>query len=234
MKVAAIGDLHYRVNTKGLLQELLGGIEARADILVLAGDLTDTGLPDEMAVLLEDLRQTGLPVVAVLGNHDHESNQAEVLAQMMAGEDIYLLNGKSIKIDGIGFVGTKGFCGGFNELFVQPFGEQALKAFINVSIEEAIQLENALVKLNCEHVITVLHYAPIPETLAGEPKELYPFLGCSRLANAIDRHPVDVVFHGHAHHGSPHGKTSGNIPVYNVSRYVLREHTDHPYCLYEI
>jgi Icc-related predicted phosphoesterase len=135
----------------------------------------------------------------------------------------------------VGFVGTKGFCGGFGSSLVQPFGEAALKKFIRTSIDEAANLESCITQLQgCEHKVVILHYAPIRETLEGEPPELFPFLGTSRLANAIDPHGADVILHGHAHQGSPSGKTPGNIPVYNVSRFVQMTHTGKPYCMIDL
>ncbi|MDQ4075778.1 MAG: metallophosphoesterase, partial [Chloroflexota bacterium] len=197
MRIAAIGDLHYRPNS--VFRPLLQEIEREADLLVLAGDLTDTGRPIEMEVLLSELGPFPLPVVAVLGNHDHESGQAERLSDMLRAAGVILLDGTVVEVEGVGFVGTKGFCGGFGDTMIQPFGELALKTFIQEGLEEAVRLENALTKLRPERKVVVLHYAPIPETLEGEPLELYPFLGSARLANAIDRHGVDVIVHGHAH-----------------------------------
>jgi Icc-related predicted phosphoesterase len=234
VRIAAIGDIHCRVNTQEQVREILDGVNRNADVLVLAGDLTDSGQPAEMEILISELTHLNIPLVAVLGNHDHESDKAEELENMLTKVGVFVLNGTIVKVDGIGFVGTKGFCGGFGKNFVQPFGERALKNFIQTSIDEAIQLENALAKLNCDHKVAVLHYAPIPETLEGEPLEIFPFLGSSRLANAIDRHGVDVIFHGHAHKGSPEGRTPGNIPVFNVCRYVQGQYTEKPYCLYTI
>jgi len=234
MKIAAIADLHTRVSDEDLIRELLDGIPNEAEVLVLAGDLTDNGLAKEAELLVKQLEKIGLPIVAVLGNHDHESNQSETICEILEQAGVHLLNANSYELEHIGFVGTKGFCGGFGSTLVQPFGEQALKTFIQTSIDEAVLLENALAKITCEKKVAVLHYAPVPETLAGEPLELYPFLGSSRLANAIDRQGVVVAFHGHAHHGSPQGITPGNVPVYNVSRFVLMQHTRQPYCLFEV
>ena len=235
MRIAAIADLHCRIDSRGMVQDLLKNVENEADVLVLAGDLTDTGLPAEMDVLLDELKPFTLPIVTVLGNHDHESDQAETLAEMLTGrENIRVLQGNVFEIDGVGFIGTKGFCGGFGSTFVQPFGERALKEFIQISIDEAVTLENAAAKLSCEHKIAVLHYAPIPETLQGESEQLFAFLGSSRLANALDRQGVDVIFHGHAHHGAPEGRTPGNIPVHNVSRFVPLAYSDRAYCLFEV
>ena len=234
MKIAAIADLHCRANSAGTIGPLLAGVEDEADVLVLAGDLTDNGLLDEIKILESELEGLSLPIVAVLGNHDHESDQAEALTAMLCSQGINVLDGTVCEIGDVGFVGTKGFCGGFDNLFVQPFGERALKTFIQTSIDEAVNLENALTRLDCPHKVAILHYAPIRETLQGEPPELYPFLGSSRLANALDRHGVDLVVHGHAHHGSLHGRTTAGIPVHNVCRFVRARHGQPPYCLLEV
>jgi Icc-related predicted phosphoesterase len=234
VRIAAIADLHCRANSAGTIRPLLEGVEEEADLLILAGDLTDTGLPDEIKVLESELMDLALPMVAVLGNHDHESDQAETLVTMLGGIGICVLDGTVTEINQVGFVGTKGFCGGFDNLFIQPFGERALKAFIQTSLDEAVRLENALAKLDCPRKVAVLHYAPVKETLAGEPPELYPFLGSSRLANALDRIGVDVIVHGHAHHGAPLGRTPAGIPVYNVSRFVQSQAGQRAYRVFEI
>ncbi len=235
MRIAAIADIHYRVNSAGKMRQFVGQIEGEADILVMAGDFTDTGLASEMEVLIKDLTQIRVPMVAVLGNHDYESDKEELLKKMMRDSGILLLDGGAVcEFGGVGFVGTKGFCGGFGSTLIQPFGESGLKTFIQESIDEAVRLENSVTKLDCKHKVGVLHYAPIKETLAGESPELFPFLGTSRLANALDRHGLNLIVHGHAHHGSPQGKTPGGIPVYNVSAPVLQKHTGKAYCILEI
>jgi len=234
MKIAAIADLHCRANSAGSIAPLLEGVEREADVLILAGDLTDNGLLDEIKVLESELAGLSLPIIAVLGNHDHESDQADALTEMLCSQGITVLDGTVCEVGDVGFVGSKGFCGGFDNLFIQPFGERALKTFIQASIDEAVNLENALARLDCPHKVAILHYAPVKETLQGEPPELYPFLGSSRLANALDRHGVDFVVHGHAHHGSLHGRTSAGIPVHNVCRFVRTRHQQPPYCLLEV
>jgi len=220
MRIAAIGDLQCEVDSVGLVTQLFHGIEGEADLLIMAGDLTNTGQPEEMGTLLRELRGIHLPKIAVAGNHDHESGQIDLLTEMMSSEGITILNGTTCEINGVGFVGIKGFCGGFGDLLVKPFGEQALKIFINATVEEALQIEEAAAALNTRHKVAILHYAPIKETIKGESPEIYPFLGTSLLADALDGHGIDVIFHGHAHNGSPHGLTPGGIPVYNVARFV--------------
>lgn len=234
MRIAALADLHVHAPDDPGLTELFKEIDKDADVLLIGGDLTDNGKAMEAGFVVEYLQHLSIPVIAVLGNHDHESGQADEIATILQDAGVTILNGTTREIDGVGFAGTKGFCGGFGSLFVQPFGEEALKEFINASIEEAVRLENALAKLNCRVRIVLLHYSPIRDTLAGEPLELFPFLGTSRLENAIDRHGANLVFHGHAHHGSPTGATSANIPVYNVSRFVLNKNGNKGYCILEV
>jgi uncharacterized protein len=220
VKIAAIADLHCRTNSSPLVRDLFRDVDAAADVLVLAGDLTDTGLPTEMEVLLDEINRINVPIVAVTGNHDHESDHADELIRMLHGGGVHVLNGSAIEIGGVGFLGAKGFCGGFDDTMVQPYGERALKAFVQAGIDEAIALENAVTKLRCDRKVAVLHYSPVSGTLQGEPLQLYPFLGSSRLANALDRHGVDFIVHGHAHHGAPESRTPRGIPVYNVARVV--------------
>lgn len=235
MKIAAIADLHFR--SAGNDEETLGlltGVEKEADVLVLAGDLTESGLPAEMEVLLGTLRSISLPVVAVLGNHDHESDQAARLIRMMNQAGVRVLDGGSCEVQGVEFIGTKGFGGGFGERLIQPFGERQIKNFVQTGLQEALALEEELASLDPARRVAVMHYSPIETTLDGEARELYPFLGCSRLGDALDRHGVDMAVHGHAHHGSAEGRTSGNIPVYNVSRFVCRLKGSRPWRLLEI
>ena len=235
MKIVAIGDIHCRVDTPDLILQLLGDLDGNFDVLVLAGDLTDNGLVEEAEVLAGQLQKYTQPIMTILGNHDHENGHADEIVAVMRQAGATLLEGTVSEVGEVGFVGTKGFCGGFDENLIQPFGEAALKTFIRTSIEEVLALENALAKLqHCKHKLAVLHYAPIKATLVGEPPELFPFLGTSRLAAAIDTRPVDMIVHGHAHHGSPFGRTPGSIPVHNVCRFVQQEHTGKPYCVIDL
>jgi uncharacterized protein len=231
VRIAAIADLHCRVDTNHLIADILGGVQDVADVLVLAGDLTDTGLIEEARCLSKQLNQLHMPIIGVLGNHDHESGRAREVADILNNGSVSLLDGTSIELGGVGFVGTKGFGGGFGPHLVQPFGENEIKRFICSGIDEADRLQAALSQVHTPHKLAIMHYSPIEATLVGEPKELYPFLGCSRFAEAVDCAGADLILHGHAHHGSPIGTTPGNIPVYNVSRYVKCGVTDRPYCL---
>lgn len=221
MRVAAVADFHCRADSGGTIRPLLDDAARDADVLLVGGDLTDTGMVEEAEVLLDEISGFPQPIVAVLGNHDHESDHAEDIVALLKDEGVRLLDGSVCEIDGIGFVGTKGFAGGFGDRMVQPFGERALKAFVRHGIEEAMRLESAVTKLaDCRAVVGILHYAPVADTLEGEPRELWPLLGSSRLASALDRHGVRAIVHGHAHHGSPEGRTPGGAAVYNVSRFV--------------
>jgi Icc-related predicted phosphoesterase len=235
MRILALGDIHCRLDTTDLIHKLIGELDHNFDVLLLAGDLTDNGIIGEAENLARQLKPyTSIPGIAILGNHDHELGKAEQITTVLRDAGIIMLDGTTCEVGDVGFVGTKGFCGGFDENLVQPFGEQALKTFIRTSIDEALRLENSLSKLHgCSHKVALMHYAPVKATLIGEPPEIFPFLGTSWLADAVDRRGADVIFHGHAHHGSPFGRTRGNIPVHNVSRFVQMEATGKPYCLYE-
>ena len=234
MRIAAIGDLHITSESAGLLTRLLDGVEERADVLVLAGDLTNVGLPEEMVVLLNDLRGFSLPVIAVVGNHDHENDQNDVLLDMMQQAGVCVLECATCVLDGVGFVGTKGFCGGFGRWCVSTFGEQALKSFVQTSIDESNDLDKALAGLTTERRVAIMHYSPTRDTLKGEAEEIFPFLGTSRLAQVLDKYRVDAVFHGHAHEGSPRGRTQGGAIVYNVSRFVQTRFGEQAYRVVEI
>jgi len=176
-----------------------------------------------------------VPIVAVLGNHDYESGQQEELMKMMTAEGIKVLDGTGYERDGVGFAGTKGFLGGFGRGILTAFGEPEVKAFVQAGIDEALKLERALAQLRTEKRVIVVHYAPIGATVKGEPPEIYPYLGSSRLAEVIDRHGADLVVHGHAHHGSPEGKTTAGIPVHNVAMHILQQQNPPvPYKVFDI
>jgi Icc-related predicted phosphoesterase len=224
VRIAAIADLHHsRTAAPGLLQPLFSQIGESADILVLCGDLTDYGLADEARALVREMVGCKLPVVAVLGNHDVESGQQDEIRKILIDAGIVPLDGDSTEILGIGFAGVKGFAGGFGRRALGPWGEETVKKFVHEAVDEALKLESALARLRTEHLIAVLHYSPIQETVEGEPREIFPFLGCSRLEEPLGRFPVTAVFHGHAHHGQPEGRTTKNVPVFNVSMSLMRE-----------
>lgn len=234
MRIAAIGDLHCRVNTPDLVAGVLPDVKKNADVLLLTGDLTDRGLPEEAECLVKQLSALSMPILAVLGNHDHESECEDELTQIFIDAGIIMLDNTAYEIDNVGFAGTKGFCGGFGRTMIQPFGEKALKKFAQTGMKEAVSLEVVLANLECEHKVAVLHYAPIPETLVGEPPEIFAFLGSEHLGIALDRQGVDLAVHGHAHHGSPEGKTAAGVPVHNVSRYVQEQHFGQCYRVFEV
>jgi Icc-related predicted phosphoesterase len=224
VRVAAVSDLHFsRTTSPGTLQPLFAQISEAADILVLAGDLTDYGLAEEARALCRELASVKMPTVAVLGNHDYESGQEADIRHILSDAGVVLLDGDTTEIMGVGFAGVKGFCGGFGRRALGPWGEQIIKTFVREAIDEALKLESALARLRTDRLIAVLHYSPIQATVEGEPLEVYPFLGCSRLEDPITRFPVSAVFHGHAHHGRPEGRTRNGVPVFNVSVSLMRE-----------
>ncbi len=236
LRVAALGDLHVHQTSTENLQGLFDRISQNADVLALCGDLTNLGMPQEAERLVNDLRLCRIPVVAVLGNHDYQSGRAEELKQVLrAGKVVLLEETETFEIKGVGFAGAKGFCGGFDKHMLAPFGEDPIKHFVNEAVSESLKLEVALNSLRTLKTVVVLHYAPIPGTVAGEPPEIYPFLGSSRLAETIDHFDVSVVFHGHAHHGSYEGKTVKGTPVYNCCMQLMqRINPDQPYALIEV
>jgi len=233
LKVAALGDLHVKEDHAAPHRDLFGEISKAADVLVLTGDLTDLGKPREAEILAEDLRACSIPVVAVLGNHDYECGCVEEVSRILKGAGVKLLDGQAIEIEGVGFVGVKGFAGGFGRRMLGSFGEPAIKAMVAESMNEAMRLENAMRTVKTDRALVILHYAPIPETIEGEPLEIFPFLGSSRLAETIDRFKVSAVVHGHAHRGTYEGRTPGGAPVYNVAFHIEKP-TGRPYALLEI
>ncbi|MDK1374068.1 MULTISPECIES: metallophosphoesterase [unclassified Sinorhizobium] len=233
LKVAAVADLHVKEDGSASYTELFSEISQAADVLVIAGDLTDLGKPVEAELLADDLKSCAVPVVAVLGNHDHQGDATEEISSILVKAGVHLLNGQAVEIAGVGFAGTKGFIGGFGRHMLGSFGETAIKSMVSESVEEAMRLENALRNTRAKRALVVLHYAPIAETVAGEPKEIYPFLGSSRLAETIDRFKVSAVVHGHAHQGTYEGQTPGGAPVFNVAAHIEKP-TGRPYAILEL
>lgn len=223
MRIAAIGDVHYDGKKPGSLVEIFSAANQEADVLVLCGDLTTHGHAEQMQGFVEELAGVEIPIVAVLGNHDHQAGEVDACMDVLRERKINLLDGDHVVIDGIGFCGTKGFCGGFGRGALAPFGEPEIKQFVQVSLDEAIKLENALRSLSTPTRVVVLHYAPILETILGEPEQIHPFLGSSRLLQPIETLGADVIFHGHAHHGSFEATTPAGIPVYNVAFPIMKE-----------
>lgn len=224
MRLAAMADLHFTRTSSSQFREIFGAMRAAADVALLCGDLTDYGLVEEARLLVEEMSVLeDMPVIAVLGNHDYHSDQVDEVKQVLIDGGVLLLDGDACEIDGVGFAGAKGFAGGFDRGALEPWGEPAIKAFVQEAVDEALKLEGAVARLHSERRVAVLHYAPLVATVSEEPQQIFSWLGSSRLAEPLSRYPVDVVFHGHAHSGSPEGDLDGT-PVYNVSMPVLRRH----------
>jgi len=227
MRIAALGDLHIRDEVPEPLRQAFTEVNSRADVLVLCGDLTDHGFPREAEVLAEALAACRIPKIAVLGNHDYESTPPDDLRKIFSRSGLMVFATEPWVLDGVGFVGAKGFAGGFGRLALQPWGEHAVKEFVQDAVNEGVILERALHRLRSEHsverAVAILHYAPIRETVEGEALEVFAFLGSSRLVDPLDRFGVAAILHAHAHHGAPEGRTPQGIPVYNVSLPVLRQ-----------
>src|SRR3954471_4590956 len=221
VRFAAVGDIHVKKDSGGTLRGFFSKASEAADVLLLCGDLTDYGTAEEARVLVEELGAVSIPIVAVLGNHDYESGTPEVVADALKHIGVRVLDGEACEIEGVGIAGAKGFAGGFGRGSLGAWGEPAIKMFVQEALNEAMKLESALAKLRTPKKIALLHYSPIVGTVAGEPIDIYPFLGSSRLEEPLLRYPVDAVFHGHAHRGALEGKTIGGVPVYNVAKPLL-------------
>jgi Icc-related predicted phosphoesterase len=223
VRVGAMADLHYTKDSPPEVHDALAQATRACDVLVLCGDLTDRGLPEEAERLARELRAAvTVPMVGVLGNHDFESGRQAEVAEILGASGVKVLDGDACEVEGIGFAGVKGFAGGFGKRALGPWGEEIIKHFVHEAVAEALKLESALARLRHRPRIAVLHYSPIQATVEGEPLEIYPFLGSSRLEEPLTRYPVRAVFHGHAHRGRPEGRTSNGTPVYNVSYSLLR------------
>lgn len=238
-RIAAIADIHVRESDKNTLSNLFREVSREADILLIAGDLTNTGDEAEAEVLKEELKACSIPVVAVLGNHDHEKGRQKTIRQMLQNDQVHILDGEALAIGNIGFAGIKGFGGGFDNYVLSMFGEAAMKAFVQEAVNDTLSLERALARLDQQYEglkkIAVLHYSPIRDTVKGEPEQIYPFLGSSRLAEPLIRRNVTAVFHGHAHGGTLEGQLPGGIRVFNVARPVLlRSGHPSPFFLLEV
>jgi Icc-related predicted phosphoesterase len=224
VRVAAAGDLHAAEAHRGRLESAFAGLEGNADLVLLAGDLTAHGDPDEAAVLAEARRSVDLPVYAVLGNHDHHLDRMVEIGDVLSAADIHVLDRTTAVADvngvELGIVGTKGFVGGFPGSSLPDFGERLLRQVYAEASEEVHAIERGLQAVShCDLRVVLLHYAPIVETLEGEPLGIQPFLGCGRMATPIAEYLPDLVLHGHAHAGSFEGAI-GNTPVLNVAVHV--------------
>jgi Icc-related predicted phosphoesterase len=229
VRVAALADLHCTKTSQGAFQALFARVAEAADVVLIAGDLTDYGLPDEARVLAKELASVRIPIAAVLGNHDIESGKADEVRQTLTDAGVVVLDGDACEMQGIGIAGVKGFGGGFGQRALGPWGETIIKQFVREAVDEALKLEAALARLRTNHLVALLHYSPVQATVEGEPLEIYPFLGSSRLEEPISRYPVSLVVHGHAHRGRLEGATKAGVPVYNVSMPLLtRSFTDRP------
>jgi Icc-related predicted phosphoesterase len=218
LRIAAVADIHTKKSSQGAFQSLFTKAAEEADVLLLCGDLTDYGTEEEARVLAREITTSlRIPAIAVLGNHDFESGKQDEVVKILVDAGVIMLDGDSHEIHGVGFAGVKGFAGGFGRRSLGAWGEDIIKKFVHETIEEALKLEQALARLRTPQKIAVLHYSPIQATVEGEPPEIIAFLGSSRLEEPLDRYRVTAVFHGHAHRGSPEGRTKGNAPVYNVA-----------------
>lgn len=239
LKIAAVGDIHVNERDSGNWEEFFKEVSEQADVLLLCGDLTDTGKESEAEVLAEELKSCNIPVLAVLGNHDHDSDQLKKLRKIFAKTNLQLLDGDFVVIGDVGFAGVKGYGGGFDQYTLGMFGERLNKDFVQETVNEALKLDAALAKLDSDYTdmkkIVLLHYAPIKATVEGEPEAIHAFLGCSRLEEPLNRRNVTAAFHGHAHVGKLEGETTTGVKVFNVSKPVLEQAGyKTPFFLYEV
>jgi Icc-related predicted phosphoesterase len=229
VRFAAVGDIHVHKESGGTLRSFFAAASEAADVLLLCGDLTDYGTAEEAQVLAEELGGVSVPILAVLGNHDYESGTPQVVVEALGRAGVRVLDGDAVEIEGVGIAGVKGFAGGFGRGSLGAWGEPAIKLFVQECLDEVMKLESALAKLRTPRRICMLHYAPVVGTVEGEPVEIYPFLGSSRLEEPLLRYPVDAIFHGHAHRGTLEGRTMNGVPVYNVAKPLLtRSWPDRP------
>ena len=227
IRVAATADVHFGRDSAGTLRPHLEHLCDRADVLLIAGDLTRCGTAEEGAVLADELRELEIPTFAVLGNHDYEVEEPETLRYLMQSAGVRVLDNEceTIDVDGarLAIVGAKGFGGGFVGACGSDFGEPEMKAFIRHTKDIASRIEELLARADADARVVMLHYSPVEETLRGERLEIFPFLGSYLLAEAIDHGGADLVVHGHAHNGTERGMTPGGIPVRNVAQPVIRQ-----------
>ncbi|MEU6451996.1 metallophosphoesterase [Streptomyces sp. NPDC046979] len=229
IRVAAVGDIHMGPDSQGLLRPAFETLPDCADLLLLAGDLTRHGTPEEARVVAEEVRDLPVPVVAVLGNHDHHDERPDKVAALLRDAGVTVLEGEGVVVEcsgtRVGIAGAKGFCGGFVGRSAGEFGEPLMKEFVRTTRRSADSLRSALEELagrDCAVQIALTHFSPVADTLAGEPLEIYPFLGSYLLAEAIDTAGADLAVHGHAHLGTEHGMTAGGVRVRNVAQPVIR------------
>lgn len=224
LRVAAAGDVHAGEPLRERLTRAFASLAEECDLVLLAGDLTTHGLPEQAAVLADACRPLDAPVVAVLGNHDHHSGRPEEVASALAEGGIVVLDRSHVILElgelEVGVVGTKGFVGGFPGAEIPDFGEPTLRQIYRETSAEVEALEAGLEAVaGCHKRIVLLHYAPTVDTIVGEPEAIWAFLGSGRLAGPIGMHRPELVVHGHAHHGAPQGAI-GTVPVHNVAVHV--------------
>ena len=239
MRLAAVGDIHVKDSDKGKWRDFFRIASDSADVLLLCGDLTDTGKASEAEILAHELKASSIPVVAVLGNHDHEGDEPDQICTMMKDAGVKVLDGNSVTIGNVGIAGIKGFGGGFKNRMLAMFGEKMMKKFVQETMDQVMKLDAALMNLHAEgeeiHKIVIMHYAPIPETIFGEPEQIFPFLGSSRLEHPLNNRNVEAAFHGHAHVGTLEGRTSRGVKIFNVSVPVLHKSGfNPPFFIYEV
>jgi Icc-related predicted phosphoesterase len=227
IRIAAVGDVHMDRDVLGRFRPALAGVGDRADVLLLAGDLTRHGTESEARCVAAEFGGLDVPVIAVLGNHDHHCDQVPQVVKVLTEAGISVLEGDGLVVDcpggRLGVAGVKGFGGGFAGRCASRFGEPEMKAFVGTTADAADRLRAALLGLECDVRVALTHYSPVPETLAGEPLEIYPFLGSYLLAEAIDAAATDLALHGHAHFGSERGTTPGGVRVRNVAHPVIKQ-----------
>jgi len=225
MRIAAVADIHITDTDKNKWTEYFKEVSRKADVLLICGDLTNTGDESEAKILCDELKSCTIPVVAVLGNHDHEKGRQKLIRQTVQSENVHILDGEAVVIGDVGFAGVKGFGGGFDNFMLSMFGEDAMKAFVQEAVNEALHLDRALARIDQQHdhlkKVAIMHYSPMLDTVKGEPEPIYPFLGSSRLAEPLVRRQVAAVFHGHAHMGTLEGTLTGGVKVFNVAKPVL-------------
>ena len=228
IRLAAVGDVHCGTETREAVRSQFASVAEHADALLLAGDLTRLGTPEEAEALSHALAPLrGLPIAAVLGNHDFHSDRQEEVRQIVEGSGVDVLEGRSVVWDlhgvRVGVAGLKGFGGGFEGTHATAFGEPEMKRFVAHTHELAAELDRCLNDLEADLRILLLHYSPVRDTLTGEPREIFPFLGSYLFAELADAHGVDLILHGHAHRGVERGRTPGGIPVRNVAQSVIQQ-----------
>jgi Icc-related predicted phosphoesterase len=227
IRIAAVGDVHVDSDVVGRYRPALQELPGRADVLLIAGDLTRHGTVDEARCFAREFGGLAVPVVVVLGNHDHQSDQQDRVAEVLTESGITVLEGEAtvLEVHGhrLGIAGVKGFGGGFAGACASNFGEREMKDFVGTTEAISARLADALQSVQVDALVALTHYAPVPETLVGEPLEIYPFLGCYQLGRAIDSAPTALALHGHAHHGSERGRTPGGVPVRNVAHPVIKQ-----------